>query len=140
MPLTVNFDRVEAGVAVDQEFDLTFDSPGRHRVDLRLGPDSLMADNARFVSVEVSPVNRVLIIEGNPANDDGEYLVDALAADPGITGYSAQLETVDYLASPFDRRVSKCLHVECIVSSRGRAGTAGRIRRSGRRSGLVPGR
>ena len=45
----------------------------------------------------MSPINRVLIIEGNHANDDGEYLVDALAADPGITGYSAQLETVDYL-------------------------------------------
>ncbi|MDA0806768.1 MAG: BatA domain-containing protein [Planctomycetota bacterium] len=97
LPLTINFDRIEVGVAVDQEFDLTFDSPGRHRVDLRLGPDSLLADNDRFISVEVSPVNRVLIIEGNPANDDGEYLVDALAADPGITGYSAQLETVDYL-------------------------------------------
>lgn len=97
LPLTINFDRVEAGVAVEQEFDLTFDSPGRHRVDLRLGPDSLMADNSRYIAVEVSPVNRVLIIEGNPANDDGEYLVDALAADPGITGYSPQLETVDYL-------------------------------------------
>tara|TARA_R110002072_G_scaffold287242_2_gene452755 strand:- start:110995 stop:113268 length:2274 start_codon:yes stop_codon:yes gene_type:complete len=97
LPLTINFDRIEVGVAVDQEFDLTFDSPGRHKVDLRLGPDSLLSDNARYISVEVSPVNRVLIIEGNPANDDGEYLVDALAADPGITGYSAQLETVDYL-------------------------------------------
>ena len=97
LPLTVNFDRVEAGVEVKQEFDLTFDSPGRHRVDLRLGPDSLLADNARFIAVDVSPINRVLIIEGNPATDDGEYLVDALAADPGITGYSAQLETIDYL-------------------------------------------
>lgn len=97
LPLTVNFDRIEAGVAVEQEFDLSFDSPGRHQVDLRLGPDSLLADNSRYIAVDVSPVNRVLIIEGNPANDDGEYLVDALAADPGITGYSAQLETVDYL-------------------------------------------
>lgn len=97
LPLTINFDRIEAGVAVEQEFDLTFDSPGRHQVDLRLGPDSLLADNSRYIAVDVSPINRVLIIEGNPANDDGEYLVDALAADPGITGYSAQLETVDYL-------------------------------------------
>jgi hypothetical protein len=97
LPLTVNFDRVEVDVEVKQEFDLTFDSPGRHRVDLRLGPDSLLADNARFIAVEVSPINRVLIIEGNPATDDGEYLVDALAADPSITGYSAQLETIDYL-------------------------------------------
>lgn len=97
LPLTINFDRIDAGVAVEQEFDLTFDSPGRHQVDLRLGPDSLLADNSRYIAVDVSPINRVLIIEGNPANDDGEYLVDALAADPGITGYSAQLETVDYL-------------------------------------------
>ncbi|MDA0281985.1 MAG: BatA domain-containing protein [Planctomycetota bacterium] len=97
LPVTVNFDRVEAGVEVKQEFDLTFDSPGRHRVELRLGPDSLPADNIRYIAIEVSPINRVLIIEGNPASDEGEYLVDALAADPGITGYSPQLETIDYL-------------------------------------------
>ncbi len=97
LPLAVNFDKVEAGVEVTQDFDLTFDSPGRHRVDVALPADSLNGDNERFLSVEVSPVNRVLIIEGNPENDEGEYLVDALAADPGITGYSPQLETVDFL-------------------------------------------
>jgi hypothetical protein len=97
LPLAVNFDKVEAGVEVTQDFDLTFDSPGRHRVDIALPADSLNGDNERFLSVEVSPINRVLIIEGNPENDEGEYLVDALAADPGITGYSPQLETVDFL-------------------------------------------
>jgi hypothetical protein len=97
LPLTINFDKIEAGIEVQQEFDLTFESAGRHRVDLLLPVDPLTADNSRFLSVAVSPINRVLIIEGNPTSDDGDYLVDALAADPGITGYSPQLETPDYL-------------------------------------------
>lgn len=97
LPLAINFDKIEAGIEVQQEFDLTFDSEGRHRVDVSLPADSLLADNARFLSLEVAAVNKVLIIEGNPANGEGDYLADALAADPGITGYAPQLETPDYL-------------------------------------------
>lgn len=97
LPLAVNFDKIEAGVEVTQQFDLTFNSPGRHRIDVTLAADSLSSDNSRFLAVEIVPVNRVLIIEGNPANDEGDYLQDALAADPSVTGYSVQLDTVDYL-------------------------------------------
>lgn len=97
LPLTVNFDKIEAGVDVKQEFDISFDTPGKHRIELQLPPDALPTDNSRFLAVDVTPVNRVLIIEGNPTQDDGDYLADALAADPGITGYAPQIETVDYL-------------------------------------------
>ncbi len=97
LPLTVNFDKIEAGVEVKQEFDLSFDAPGKHRVELQLPPDALPSDNSRFLAIDVTSVNRVLIIEGNPAHDDGDYLADALAADPGITGYAPEIETVDYL-------------------------------------------
>ncbi|MBC8289111.1 MAG: hypothetical protein H8E37_02240, partial [Planctomycetes bacterium] len=76
---------------------LTFSTPGRHRIDVTLAADSLASDNARFLAVEIAPVNKVLIIEGNPANDEGDYIQDALAADPSLTGYSVQLETIDYL-------------------------------------------
>jgi len=97
LPLAVTFDRVEAGVEVKQDFDLTFTSAGRHRVDVMLPPDPLIADNTRYLALDVSATNRVLIVEGNPAGDEGEYLADALAADPGITGYSPLIESVDYL-------------------------------------------
>lgn len=97
LPLTVNFDKIEAGVEVKQEFDLSFDAPGKHRIELQLPPDALQSDNSRHMAVDVTPINRVLIIEGNPSQDDGDYLADALAADPGITGYAPQIETVDFL-------------------------------------------
>ncbi len=97
LPLTVNFDKIEAGVEVRQEFDVTFETPGKHRIDVLLPADSLLADNSRHLALDVTPINRVLVIEGNPAQDDGEYLADALAADPGITGFSPQLEPVDFL-------------------------------------------
>lgn len=97
LPLTVTFDKIEAGVEVRQEFDVSFDAPGKHRVDLSLPPDSLLMDNSRHLGLEVAPVNRVLIIEGNPADDDGDYLADALAADPSITGFAPQIESADFL-------------------------------------------
>ncbi len=97
LPLTVTFDKIEAGVEVKQEFDLTFDAPGKHRIDLTLPPDPLLSDNSRHLALDVSMVNRVLIIEGNTADDEGDYLADALAADPSITGYAPQIETVDFL-------------------------------------------
>ncbi|HLQ45020.1 MAG TPA: hypothetical protein VK137_09850, partial [Planctomycetaceae bacterium] len=33
----------------------------------------------------------------DPSADEGSYVVDALAADPRITGFAPQIETVDYL-------------------------------------------
>ena len=97
LPLAVNFDRIEPGAEVDQKFDLTFSTPGRHRIDVTLAADPLAADNSRFLAVDIVPVNKVLVVEGNPANDEGDYIQDALAASPTLTGYSVQLETVDYL-------------------------------------------
>ena len=35
LPLTVSFDKIEAGVEVRQEFDVTFETPGKHRIDAR---------------------------------------------------------------------------------------------------------
>ena len=97
LPLTINLDKVEAGVDVMQEFDLTFDRPGRHRIDIALPADSLAMDNTRYLALDVSPINKVLIIEGKPQDDEGDYLADALAANSSVTGYAVDQRTPDFL-------------------------------------------
>ena len=55
------------------------------------------SDNHRFAAVDINIANPVLIIDGNPDNDDGSYVSTALAADPAITGYSPRIESPDFL-------------------------------------------
>ena len=44
--------------------------------------DALLDDNTRHLAVDVSPTIPVLIIDGDPAGEQANYLSDALAADP----------------------------------------------------------
>ncbi|RMG32832.1 MAG: VWA domain-containing protein [Planctomycetota bacterium] len=98
LPLTIAFDEVPADASVEREFDVTFAEPGKHGVVVSLQrPDSLDADNARYLALDVSLLNRVLIIDGDPGAEESSYLVDALAADPSITGYAPVVESVEYL-------------------------------------------
>lgn len=97
LPLSIRFDKIEAGDEVEREFDVTFNAPQKHRVEVALAGDLLSEDNVRHLAVDISPANKVLIIDGDFRGDEGQYLVDALAADPGITGYAPQIEAVDYL-------------------------------------------
>lgn len=57
----------------------TWNSPGDHRVEVRLSSDALELDNRRFLSVPVRETLRVLCIEGE--QNAAQYL--ALALDPG---------------------------------------------------------
>lgn len=97
LPLTLTFDKVEAGESAEREFDLVFDTPKKHDVKVSLEGDSLSEDNSRLLALETSAVHKVLIVDGDPSGDEGSYVVDALAADPRITGFAPQIETVDYL-------------------------------------------
>ena len=97
LPLTLTFDKIEAGEAVEREFDLVFDTPKKHDVRVSLEGDSLSEDNSRILALEASAIHKVLIVDGDPSADEGSYVVDALAADPRITGFAPQIESVDYL-------------------------------------------
>lgn len=97
LPLTLTFDKIEAGESAEREFDLVFDTPKKHDVRVSLEGDSLSEDNSRLLALETSAVHKVLIVDGDPSGDEGSYVVDALAADPRITGFSPQIETVDFL-------------------------------------------
>jgi hypothetical protein len=58
-----------------------FETPGEHRVAVRLEDDPLDVDNHRWASIPVREAIRVLCIEGRP----GEALHVALALEPGLS-------------------------------------------------------
>ena len=97
LPMIIKFDKIEAGVEVEREFDMTFSTPAKHQVQVGLAGDALNEDNTRFLAIDVSQVNNILIVDGDPSGEAGAYLVDALAADPSITGFAPRIETSDYL-------------------------------------------
>lgn len=104
LPLSVVFESIEPGDEVIQKSDLTFDTPGKHRVQVSLETDSLTADNNRFLAFDIVQANPVLIIDGDPAGREGSYVADALAADPSITGIAPLVEGVNFLRTqPLDR-------------------------------------
>ena len=97
LPLEVTLERVEAGQVVEQSFEVTFDLPGKHRVEVTLPGDALRADNTRHLAVEVASANRVLVIEGDPTDQEGIFPTLALAANPQASGYQTVVATPDYL-------------------------------------------
>jgi hypothetical protein len=97
LPMSVTFEEIEAGIEATREFDVTFDAPGKHQIQVSLEDDALSEDNTRYLAIDIAGANPVLIIDGDPAGDEGQYLADALAADPGITGYAPIVESPDYL-------------------------------------------
>jgi hypothetical protein len=110
LPLSVKFDKIEAAIEVVREFDVKFDVPGKHRLQVGLENDALAADNTRFMAVDIVTANPVLIIDGDPNGHEASYVADALAADPGLTGLAPLIETPDYLRKhPLDRFRSICL-------------------------------
>jgi len=97
LPLEVTLERVEAGQVVEQSFEVTFDVAGKHRVEVTLPGDSLRADNTRHLALEVAPANRVLVIEGDPSDQEGIFPTLALAANPQASGYRTVVASPDYL-------------------------------------------
>ncbi|MDB5390511.1 MAG: hypothetical protein JWM11_6157 [Planctomycetaceae bacterium] len=101
LPRTEMFDRLEPNAEVEREFGVVFDKAGQHEVHVVLPEDSLEADNIRYLTVNLSPSNPVLIISGNFESGKSDRkaadLRDALAPEPGRTPFTPEINNVGYL-------------------------------------------
>jgi hypothetical protein len=97
VPKNIVFDTIAAGEEVVRNFELSFEAAGPHRLAVSLESDALDQDNTRYLAVQVPDSNPVLIIDGTPNWEQGQYIADALAADRSVTGYTATLDGPDYL-------------------------------------------
>jgi hypothetical protein len=101
LPRTEMFDRLEPNEEVDREFGVVFDKPGQHEVHVVLPEDSLDADNIRYLTLNLSPANPVLIISGNFESGKNDRkaadLQDALSPEPGRTPFTPEINNVGFL-------------------------------------------
>lgn len=97
LPMSIVFDKIEAGSEISQDFDVVFNKPSLHEINVSLTNDALDGDNARFLAVDVKPSNPVLIIDGNPSGNEWIYVQTAIAPDASTTGFAPSVENVDYL-------------------------------------------
>lgn len=98
LPLAERIAKIEPGAEVFTEFDIAFQTPGRHSLRFELGNDGLPADDMRHTAVSVAASQPVLIIDGTAGRSDGPgLLADALAPVPGLSGVSPRIATVDFL-------------------------------------------
>ncbi len=100
LPLSVTFDEIEPGKELVRPKDITFKNEGLHRVRIELEEDSLSADNARFLSIDIPKQNHVLIVTAETseaANPSLKGLKNALMNDPALTGIATNVVQADFL-------------------------------------------
>lgn len=97
LPMSIVFDKIEAGSEITQDFDVVFNKPGLHQVNVSLTNDALEGDNDRYMAINVKPSNPVLIVDGNPSGNEWMYIQTAIAPDAFTTGFAPSVENVDYL-------------------------------------------
>jgi hypothetical protein len=97
LPRTLDFGTIAPGGTSERRFEVVFDSPKLHRLQVQLPEDAFEPDNVRFLAVSVPVENPVLIVDGSPAAEQAMYLADALAADKSVTGFAPAIHPPDDL-------------------------------------------
>lgn len=98
LPIKVLIPDIDPGQTTEIAHDITFESAGLHEVEIQLEEDSLLADNSRFIAVEVTSSRRVLIVDGEAAQVDSRFVSLAIS-DPDLTGVAAELRDPDVLTA-----------------------------------------
>ncbi len=104
LPASVVFEKIDPQTEVTHDFEVRLSTPTTHKLRVSLDPDSLPEDNTRSLAIDVPSMVPVMIVDGDPAGEDGSYIADAIAADPKATGYGTTVENVESIRRrPLDK-------------------------------------
>jgi hypothetical protein len=90
---------IEPNAELQVSHDVTFDSEGRHQIEVRLEDDALREDNRRFLAVEVTEKRMILIVDDEGQQEDASFVAAALSADPALTGLASEVRASQTLTS-----------------------------------------
>jgi len=90
---------IEPGAELQVSHDVTFDSEGRHQIEVRLEDDALLEDNCRFLAVNVTEKRMILIVDDEGRQEDASFVAAALSADPALTGLASEVRASQTLTS-----------------------------------------
>ena len=98
LPIKVLIPDIDPGQTAEIAHDITFEAPGLHEVEIRVEDDNLLEDNSRFMAVEVTNNRKVLIVDDETRQEDGQ-LVSLAISDPDLTGVAAEIRDSDVLTA-----------------------------------------
>lgn len=110
LPGSVLVPDIEAGNEITVSHDVTFQSEGRHQVEVVLDEDALPDDNRRVVVVDVSERRSILVVDDQGQQEDAGYIEAALSADESLTGLVADVRTSQALSS-LDLQTYDCIYL-----------------------------
>ena len=94
----VVFEQIKPGETTARRFSVNFPTAGSHSIEAILPQDSVAADNARYLVLDLPQQIPVLVVESNPTHRDSHYLTLALApGGPIHTGISPRVEPPRFL-------------------------------------------
>ncbi|MEJ7591638.1 MAG: CARDB domain-containing protein [Planctomycetaceae bacterium] len=99
LPVRILIPDIEPGAELQVSHDVTFDSEGRHQLEVRLEDDALREDNRRFLAVDVTERRLILIVDDEGQQDDASFVAAALSADPALTGLASEIRASQTLTS-----------------------------------------
>ncbi len=108
LPTGILLPDLEADSSVTVSHDITFDTDGRHQVEVRVDDDVLPEDNHRYAAVEVTDKRPILIIDDDGQQEDAGFVAAALSADSNLTGLAVDVRPSQALNS------GDLAHYDCI--------------------------
>lgn len=94
----VLIDSIAAGKTETRKFPVRFPTAGEHVIVASLDSDAVLVDNRRYSVLDLPLTVRVLIVDGDPAGTDSQFLAWALSpGGPVQTGVTTQIEPLRFL-------------------------------------------
>ena len=95
----VTIDSIPAGKTATRRFSALFATAGQHRITAQIDSDAtVVADNSRYIVVDVPDAASTLLIDGDPNPRDARLLAAALAPGGKVTtGVAPLIEGPSYL-------------------------------------------
>jgi hypothetical protein len=91
-------EKIAPGKEATKRFAIRFAAPGPHSVAAKIDMDSIVADNRRFLVLDIKDDIPVLVIDGSATREDSENFRWALNPGPAVkTGIKPRVESPSFL-------------------------------------------
>lgn len=134
----VIIDQIPPGEVVSRRFQVLFESPGEHIIEVRLPDDSVATDNVRACTLPLTTGQKVLLVDGDLTRSNAFYMEAAL--NPGAiarTGLQIDIHSESFLRDESDEVLSQYSAIYVLDLPRLEEPTIGKLERFAQSGGGI---
>lgn len=134
----VVIDQIPAGEVVSRRFQVLFESPGQHLIEVRLPDDAVATDNVRACTLPLTTGQKVLLVDGDLTRTNAFYMEAAL--NPGAvarTGLQIDIHSESFLRDEADEVIAQYSAIFMLDLPRLDEPTIGKLDRFARNGGGI---